>query len=111
MVTLGDGSLSTVPPGVFTQFGVEIVPGTDGVRFRSIDGNYLAANMDWTDKSSGSQELVFRPEVRGEEQAFRSVAWEYLTIRDDGSLGMTAPAGDLREKQLFLGLRGENIEV
>ena len=111
MVTLADGSLSTLPPGVFTQFGVEIVPGTDGVGFRNVDGNYLAANMDWTAKSSGNQEVVFSPEIRGEEQAWRSVALEFLTIRDDGSLGMTAPAGELTQNQLFLGLRGENIEV
>ena len=113
VITLSDGSTTTISPEVFSQFGVEVVQETDGtVGFRNADGKYLAANMDWTDKSSSSLEHVFSPEIEGELQAFRSSeSWEYLTIRDDGTLQMMPTSGVVSEAQKFQGLRGENINI
>ena len=68
------------------------------VRFRNMKGEFLSENLDW---SNVTKEQLCRVERHGKFQAFRTLAGEYLSLKDDGSL-MVLPEEEIIEKGKLL---------
>ena len=83
-----------------------MISSAGGVRFRNVKGEFLAANLDWSQTPSSEQ--MFTAEQQGEFQAFRSQSGEYLSLKDDGSLEMVTVIDTiLEDAQLFQGNKGK----